>query len=202
LNSSGAMQDAARAVEAFFRMRESLVRLNSDWQRRGMRTFEMGCGINFGEVTFGNIGSARKMEPTVIGDPVNVVARLEGLTKDYGREVLLGEAAANLVQETRPLQFIDRVAVKGKTKPLDVYSILAASPDRLEEPMARYLETYRAAQEAYQNRFFQEAAELFRSCLNFWPGDAVASIYLERCADFVNTPPPADWNRVHVMTHK
>ena len=94
--------------------------------KRGLQTFAMGCGLNYGEVVFGNIGSAKKMEPTVIGDTVNVTARLEGLTKDYGRELLLGEAAAELVRDRYTLQFVDRVAVKGKSKALKLYAVVGS----------------------------------------------------------------------------
>ena len=81
LNSSGPAQDATAAVRAFFRMRESLRQLNATWEKRGMPTLAMGCGINSGEVVFGNIGSARKKEITVIGDTLNVAARIERMTK-------------------------------------------------------------------------------------------------------------------------
>ncbi len=124
LKSGGARKDVTLAIEAALRRRESLQRLNAEWKKRARRTFAMGCGLNYGEVIFGNIGSARKMEPTVIGDVVNVTARMENLTKVYGRDVLVGEAAAEPARDQFRLQFVDRVAVKGKTQPLDLYSVL------------------------------------------------------------------------------
>ena len=201
LNSSGPAQDTGRAVEAFFRMRESLRRLNADWQSRGMCTFAMGCGINFGEVIFGNIGSSRKMEPTVIGDPVNVVARLEGLTKDYGRDLLIGQAAADLIRDSYALQFIDRVAVKGKIRPLDIYSVVGPVAESLDASLATYLEVYEKAQIAYRAGLFEKAELLFRECLQHYEGDEVAAIYIERC-DALAKNPPKEWTGVHVATHK
>ena len=109
VKSEGPAQDATLAIEAALLMKDSLRRLNADWESRGLKTFQMGIGINFGEVIFGNIGSSRKMEPTVIGDAVNTASRLEGLTKDYGRDLLVGEAVADLVKDTFRLQFIDKV---------------------------------------------------------------------------------------------
>ena len=181
LNSSGPEQDTARAIDAFFRMRTSLARLNADWKVRGMTPFAMGCGINFGEVIFGNIGSARKMEPTVIGDPVNVTARLESMTKEYGREILIGPAAAELVRKTYTLQFVDNIAMKGKTQSLDLYTVIGPLGEKRDPLLASYLERYERAQEAYRAESFADAEPLFSGCLSEWPGDKIASLYLERC---------------------
>src|SRR5205807_3531190 len=169
-NSSGPAGDTALAVEAALRMKETLTRLNADWQQRGLRPFAMGCGLNFGEVIFGNMGSSRKMEPTVIGDAVNVTARLEGLTKDYGRDLLIGEAAADLVRDSFPLQFVDRVILQGRTQPLGIYSVLGAADVPLSVESA-YFAAYHRAQEAYRAAEFSTAAAEFRQCLEHWPED-------------------------------
>ena len=116
----------------------------------------MGCAINFGEVVFGNIGSSRKMEPTVIGDAVNVTARLEGLTKDYGRDLLIGEAAADLVRDSFPLQFVDRVILQGRTQPLAIYCLLDAANVPFSGGTA-YLAAYQRAQGAYRAAEFAKA---------------------------------------------
>jgi adenylate cyclase len=202
LNSSGPAQDAALAVRAFFRMQASLQRLNADWEKRGMQTLSMGCGVNFGEVIFGNIGSSRKMEPTVIGDTVNVVARLEGLTKDYGHDILLGQAAADLLREAYTLQFIDRVAVKGKTKALDLYTIVGPIGETRDAALETYLEIYARAQTTYRAAAFDDAAALFHKCLEHRPHDQVAAIYIERCASLAANPPAEEWTGVHTATHK
>jgi adenylate cyclase len=201
LNSSGAREDATRAVQAFFRMRESLQRLNSDWTARGMPTLSMGCGINFGEVVFGNIGSARKKEITVIGDAVNVAARLEGLTKHYDRDLLLGEAAADLVRDSYALQFIDRVAVKGKSKPLDIYSVIGGKNDPRAAAMTAYLDSYERAIVAYRAADFDRAGVLFRECGLHVPDDTLARMYTGRCAEF-SANPPREWSGIYVATTK
>jgi adenylate cyclase len=202
LNSGGPAQDAALCVRAALRMRDSLHRLNSEWESRGLRPFAMGCGINFGEVIFGNIGSSRKMEPTVIGDTVNIAARLEGLTKDYGRDLLIGEAAADLVRDSFTLQFVDRVILQGKIQPLDLYSVLDLGHATRNSSMTTYLEIYNRAQDAYRGGRFTEAATQFRSCLQQWPDDRLVPLYLERCEALIKHPPEGAWNGVHVATHK
>ncbi len=202
LNSSGPAEDVRLAVQAALRMQESLQRLNADWKKRGLRTFEMGVGLNYGEVVFGNVGSAKKMEPTVIGDAVNVTARLEGLTKDYGRSMLIGEEAAELLQEQYKLQFVDRVAVKGKTKPLDLYAVVGRAGGKLDAIMEEYLELYAGAREAYRSRSFAEANLRFQRCLELCPGDTLPSLYLERCETFLRKPPEEDWEGVWIAEHK
>ena len=202
VKSEGPAHDATLAVEAALLMRESLKRLNADWQKRGLRTFEMGCGVNFGEVIFGNIGSARKMEPTVIGDAVNTTSRLEGLTKDYGRDLLLGETAADLVEDTYRLQFVDRVTMKGKTKPVRIYSVVSRLDAVLDPKIAAYLEAYELAHVSYSAGRLPEAFALFEKCVEHAPGDALLQVYLERCKELIERPSEGAWTGVHVAEHK
>jgi len=202
VKSEGSAKDATLAIEAALLMRESLRRLNADWQSRDLKTFQMGIGVNFGEVIFGNIGSSRKMEPTVIGDAVNVASRLEGLTKDYGRDLLVGEAAADLVKDAFRLQFVDKVTMKGKTKPLRIYSVVSRSEEALEPQMAAYLEAYDLAQASYSAGNFKEAGALFENCRQYWPEDSLLQTYLQRCAAFQAHPSEGVWTGVHVAEHK
>jgi adenylate cyclase len=202
VKSEGSAQDAILAIEAALLMRESLRRLNADWTSRGLRTFEMGCGVNFGEVIFGNIGSSRKMEPTVIGDAVNVTSRLEGLTKEYGRDLLIGEAAADLARDAFTFQFVDKVTMKGKTKPLRIYSVVAKAGTALEPKTTAYLETYDKAQARYSAGDFKEAKSLFEECFQYSADDPLLKAYVERCADLIERPAEGKWTGVHVATHK
>ena len=202
LNSQGAAQDTAFAIKAALQMGKSLRQLNTSWESRGLGSFEMGIGINFGEVIFGNIGSSRKMEPTVIGDTVNTTARLEDMTKDYGRELLIGETAASLVRESFTLQFVDRVALSGKALPLDLYSVLDGLDEARQSTMNAYLETYERAQAAYRKGAFVEAAAQFEACRQHWPNDKLVSVYVQRCQQFVEHPPEGEWQGVHVVTSK
>jgi adenylate cyclase len=202
LNSEEPAKNTANAVEAALRMKQTLCRLNSNRASRGLPPLAMGCGLNFGEVVFGNIGSARKMEPTVIGDTVNVTARLEGLTKDYGRDVLLGEAAADLVQGSYRLQLVDRIILKGKKRPLKVYSVVASADAPIDSKTSAYLQTYDHAQSIYAVGSFHEAAIQFESCLELKPGDLLTEVYLRRCRKLIEHPPHGAWTGVHVAEHK
>jgi adenylate cyclase len=202
VKSDGPARDVTLAIEAALLMNESLGRLNADWQSRGLRTFEMGCGVNFGEVIFGNIGSSRKMEPTVIGDAVNVTSRLEGLTKDYGRNLLIGEAAADLAGDAFRLQFVDRVTMKGKTKPLRIYSVVSRRDAALDPQMAAYLEAYDLAHVSYSAGNLKEAKVLFENCLQYWPDDSLLRTYIQRCTTLMERPSEGVWTGVHVAEHK
>ena len=202
VKSEGPAQDVTLALEAALLMKESLRRLNADWESRGLKTFHMGCGVNFGWVIFGNIGSSRKMEPTVIGDAVNVTSRLEGLTKEYGRDLLIGEGAADLVKDSFRLQFVDKVTMKGKTKPLRIYSIVSRSDVPVEPQMAAYLEAYEKAQASYAAGSLQEAKALFEKCLPHWPDDVLLQMYIQRCTTLLERPSEGVWTGVHVAEHK
>lgn len=123
---------ADHAVAAAVEMVETLERLNAGWTARGMPTLDIGIGVNSGEMIAGNIGSSAIMSYTVIGDAVNLGARLESLNKDYGTRILISEATR--ARLTIPVQTreIGAVTVKGKTAAVMVHAVEAA-PGRAEE---------------------------------------------------------------------
>jgi adenylate cyclase len=203
--SEGPARDVEHAVTAALQMQAALEELNRDWEKRGIRTFQMGIGINFGEAIVGNIGAAgetEKMDLTVIGDPVNLASRLEGLTKQYGLDLLLGESAADLVNEVFHLQLVDLVRVKGKNNPIRVYTVLGTQTEPLAHDVNEYLTCYAEGIKRYQMAKFQSAMKSFGNCLAIRPGDKLAELYVARCNDLEKNPPGPEWDGVCVMKDK
>ena len=199
--SLGPARDAHNAVATALAMKSSLKKLNEDWKSRGMPELAFGIGINHGEVIVGNLGSSEKMELTVIGDAVNLASRLESATKQYHLDLLLGENVAKLVSDTYILRTVDCIQAAGKTKGVDVFTVLgdgASQTVSLPFWLARYEEGVRL----YRSRKFADAAKSFEECLNKQPGDYLSEMYLKRCKTFIENPPDESWDGVFVMTKK
>jgi adenylate cyclase len=105
-------------------MVEELKRLNADWTAQGKRELDIGIGINSGTMIAGNIGSDRIMSYTVIGDAVNLGARLESLNKEYGTRIIISEATRKLLSQPTMVRALGDVVVKGKTQPVSIYEVL------------------------------------------------------------------------------
>jgi adenylate cyclase len=121
--------DALRAVRAALAMRNELRSINRERARKGQKTIEMGTGITSGTVISGNIGSERRMDYTVIGDPVNLAARLEGLTKEVARRILVNERVHAAIEKEIPCEALGLFALKGKREKVPVFAVKTPEQD-------------------------------------------------------------------------
>ena len=128
LETSGVAEDAAGAVRAALAMEERLAELNDKWKGEGLPALRMGIGLNHGTVLIGNIGSPRRMEFTAIGDAVNLASRLEGLNKQLGTTLLVGEGVRELLKDQFEFQPCGSVPVKGKANPVEVFALRGRRP--------------------------------------------------------------------------
>lgn len=202
VRSLGTSQDAKSCARAALGMRRALSELNKSWREQGRMGLGMGIGVNHGEVIVGNIGSQDRMDPTVIGDAVNLASRLEGLTRTYGVDMLIGASAAELVRDEVYLRSVARVQVKGKTKPVDVFTFIAARGEETDPEFLKWLETYEEALEKFRTRDFTDAKILFSRFLEFYPDDLLAKMYLQRALEYEQAPPDEAWEAVEVFKKK
>lgn len=186
---------ARRACETALDLTERLRELQGDWERRGVPKLEMGIGINTGPMVVGNMGSRQRLAYTVLGDTVNVASRLEGLSKEYGVHVVIGEATRTAAGDAFEHRFLDWAVVKGLSEPLRVHEMVGRT-GQLTPAHAAWLQTYRRGIELYSTRRWAEAADLFRELLVNVPDDRPSALYLSRCGQLLESPPPAEWDGV------
>jgi adenylate cyclase len=202
VRSLGTAQDAKSCARAALAMRRELSQLNQGWREQGRMGLGMGVGVNHGEVIVGNIGSQERMDPTVIGDAVNLASRLEALTRTYGVDMLVGASVAELVRDEVYLRSVARVQVKGKTKPVDVFTFVAARDEETDPEFLKWLETYEEALEKFRARDFTDAKILFSRFLEFYPDDLLAKMYLQRALEYEQAPPDEAWDAIEVFKKK
>src|SRR5262245_47809879 len=202
VRSLGVAQDAKNCARAALAMRRELRQLNEKWRGEGRMGLGMGVGINQGEVIVGNVGSHERMDPTVIGDSVNLASRLEGLTRVYGVDILVGASAAELVRDEVYLRSVARVQVKGKIEPADVFTFVGGRDEKVDPEFLKWLETCEQGLEKFRARNFIQAKILFSRFLEFYPDDPLAKMYLERTLEYEQTPPDEAWEAVEVFEKK
>jgi adenylate cyclase len=184
---------AQLAMACMLAMEESLRELCIRWEAEGRHPFTLRAGIESGEVVAGNIGSrSKKMEYTVIGDTVNMAARLEGAAKYYGVEFLVGDGTYRLCRDLYHFREIDKIRVLGKEIPATVYELL----DPVAMPESPLLAPFAASLALYRQQRWSEAAAGFRQILQEFPNDRPSEIYLERCDYFSANPLADDWDGV------
>ncbi len=177
---------AAHACEVALRMQEVLAELNVGWKRDGKPAVAIGIGLNTGPMAVGNMGSVARFDYTVLGDQVNLAARLEALTKEYGVAILVGEATVAAAGAGFVFREIDLVRVKGRAGAAPVYELVGRAGATTSAAFAPALAHYRA-------RDFAAARDAFAAIAE----DRVAAVLAQRCAALVATPPGDDWDGVY-----
>jgi adenylate cyclase len=174
--------------------------LNKELRDKKYPHLEMGIGINTGDVSVGNMGSSVIQNYTVMGDTVNLASRLEGLTKEYGVKIIIGEQTYLDVKNKFLCREIDLVRVKGRSDSTSIYELITDGELQAEEK--EWLSTYNRAREFYKSGFFSEALPNYKRCLELHKFDQVSQIFIERCKDFLTHPPDPNWDGVYVLKSK
>jgi adenylate cyclase len=185
---------ADRAVRAALECQQKLGELRPMFAERfGFELF-VRVGINTGTVLVGNLGSSQRFDYSILGDGVNVAARLEGVNKEFGTPILISEATRQLLSPTFLVREIGRVKVVGRREPLLIFEPVAESVAALP---ARFL-FFEQGLALYYKGDFAEALEIFSPLVQ---EDAPASRYVARCRTLLANPPLA-WHGVWEMTRK
>jgi len=198
-NPHHARDACAAALECVRNMAARRAAMAEDDPRYGLR---VRIGINTGRVLVGNIGSAERLNYTVIGDPVNVASRLEAVNKRYGSEIIIGADTRTAAGEAILVRQLDWVAVYGRSEGIAIYELLAMSE---EHDLGRFawVREYEAGLAAYCQRRWSDALQLFRSAAAGRPGgDRPAEIFGQRCRALIADPPGEDWTPVAVLMEK
>jgi class 3 adenylate cyclase/HAMP domain-containing protein len=190
--------DALHSVLAGIEMTEALADFNRQQQEMEKPPFQIGVGINYGVVTVGNIGTDKKMDYTVIGDMVNLASRCEGLTKKYKQPIIITESLWSRVNEKLPCRELDKVAVKGKTKGVAIYT----AKKSLTDDEKRAWDLHHTALDHYYGMEFETAGREFKEVQNILGNDSIAEMLEERCRLYALEPPPKDWDGVEIMKEK
>jgi len=162
----------------------------------------MGIGLNTDMVVSGNIGSARRMDYTLIGDGVNLASRLESACKQYSARILISENTYKRLRGTYRVRDIDMVIVKGKTEPVGVYEVLDYHTDETFPNLMDVVNYFNEGIRIYRNRQFDKAIEKFEAALKRHPKDKLSNTYIERCHYLKEHPPEDDWVGVWTMKDK
>ncbi|MGH8681096.1 MAG: CHASE2 domain-containing protein [Burkholderiales bacterium] len=185
---------ARQAVAAGLAMLAALPKLNGEFRARGWPEVRIGVGINSGPMRVGDMGSRIRRAYTVMGDAVNLAARLEGLTKHYGVDALVGRATRDAAQDF-VYREIDRVRVKGKGEPVAIFEPLGVEGEIGRERQEE-LKLWTQALKAYRAQNWEQAELVLFNLQRLYPGAPLYSFYAERVARYRQRLPEAGWDGV------
>ena len=194
--------DPDRGVRAAIKMMTELYILNEARVKAGKIPIDHGMGVNSDMIVSGNIGSPKRMDYTVIGDGVNLAARLESACKQYGARIIISEYTFNELKATYRTREIDKVIVKGKTKPVSIFEVLDYHNKDTFPNMIEVLGNFNSGVEYYKDARWDDAKKLFSDALKGNPEDKCSKMYIERCEYLKQNSPKGEWDGVWVMKTK
>ena len=194
--------DHARlACFAAIDMQNHMVGYRDRLAREGRPALNVRMGLNTGRMLVGNMGSAQRMDYTIMGDAVNLAARLEGANKFYQTYTMISGFTYDQVADDVEARELDLIRVVGKREAVRVYELLDRR-GQLEPEKVELLGCYNRGLELYKERRFADAIAAFREALEVSPLDGPSLTYVDRCEDYLEAPPEADWDGVYTLTSK
>ncbi|MEE9309200.1 MAG: adenylate/guanylate cyclase domain-containing protein [Spirochaetia bacterium] len=193
----------ARACLSAVRMKKMERHLNDHFIKENLSPSPVytRIGINTGEMVVGNMGTSQKMDYTIMGNSVNLAARLEGVNKQYGTWVLISEETYNTGGNEFTVRQMDRVRVVGIQEPVRLYELIdeksATDANTLEA-----IELFHKGLELFESRQWDAAAAQFRKVQKILPGDGPSGVFIKRCQGFKKNPPAASWDGVFKLPEK
>ncbi len=191
---------AYSAVKAGLEVIKSLAGINARFKLKNWPEVDLGIGLNTGAMVVGNMGSQFRIAYTVMGDTVNLGSRLEGLTKQYGVKMIVSESTLAAAPEFAYRE-LDRVRVKGKSRPITIYEPIAEWAETSAEQQT-VLKLVHQALINYRQQLWNDSEILFQQLHDLFPDDKLYKIYLERIEHYRQNPPEESWDGAFTHTSK
>lgn len=206
---------AMRAAKASLEMQMRIREMNREWQTTQRypelhelaeklgywKPIQVRIGLNTGICALGHLGTAERGNYTMMGDHVNLAARLEGAGKQYGITITVSETTAAAVESDILVREVDRIRVVGKTVPTTIFEVIGMKEGATLK-VAEQRNHYRQCLQLYKDREYDKAKKSFEEHLHRYGEDKVSQIYIERCEVFLENPPAEDWDGVFDLTSK
>ena len=191
---------AQHALNSAMAMQRRIQEIGPDYVKRGWPKLEIGVGLNCGVMNVGDMGSSFRRAYTVMGDAVNLAARLEGLTKEYGVGILVSE---NIVKTVPSVVYreLDRVRVKGKLEPIGIYEPVGKQGELSEEKIDQ-IDRFHRALEHYRAQRWSDAEALLAALSHADPKRKTYRVFLDRVANLRAQPPGQNWDGVFTFATK
>ena len=202
-------EHAANGCRAALKMRTRLKELNVEWKAEADAAGQVhipvniGIGLNSGSCCVGNVGSDQRFDYSVLGDDVNLASRLEGQSKTYGVDIVIGENTERVTRMLAVLE-LDLLTVKGKTKPVHIYALVGDDEMAQDQGFLTLKSEHEAMFATYRQQKWAEATQHIENCRKIAPPLMMGlyELYEERIASYLKAPPSADWDGVYVATSK
>lgn len=182
-----------------------MLKVLEDWNqsriKKGIVPVNIGIGLNTDNVVSGNIGSPKRMDYTMIGDGVNLAARLESACKQYSAKLLISEFTVAGLKGTYKIRDVDDVIVKGKTESVGVYEVLDFHTEESFPNLMEVVNYFTDGRKHYTAGRFDQAIKSFEEALKRHPEDNLSKTYIDRCNNLIKNP-PKDWDGVLKLDSK
>jgi adenylate cyclase len=193
---------AVQSCRSALQQQERLASLRQELMAEGYPELIARMGINTGPMVVGNMGSQDYFNYTVMGDSVNLAARLEPANKDYDTLIMIGSNTYEMAKDEIYVRQLDLMVVKGKTEPIRVYELMGMKDKPFPEDKIKLIELFNTGYQMYLNRQWQDAINTFEKALNLFPDDGPSKLYVERCLAYAENEPADEWIGVYIKTSK